>query len=88
MIDVVEMIGYLAGALGLACAIPQLVQVLRTKLVRDLSLTMLYLIIACMITWVVYGMMISNMVIIVCDGILVVLWSYVLVLYYKYRRNA
>jgi len=74
------MLGLVAGAVTSIAAVPQVVRAYRTKRVRDISVWQPVILVAGMILWLAYGVMIgdipliaANIFSIVCNGILIVM---------------
>ena len=81
----IDIIGYIAGVLGIGSFLPQLIKCWRTKSTEDLSVWRYVVYILSLILWIVYGIMISNgPLIVVCIITLVIA---ILILYFaiKYR---
>jgi MtN3 and saliva related transmembrane protein len=77
------LIGYTAGALGVASFIPQVVKSWKTKSMHDLSWGWLALFTTADILWVIYGILTSSMPVIVTN---VVIGALLLVLIYIKTR--
>lgn len=80
-----DIIGYIAGVLGIGSLLPQLIKCWRTKSTEDLSIWRYVVYILSLILWIVYGVMISNgPLIAVCIVTLIIA---ILILYFaiKYK---
>jgi len=56
----IEIIGFIAGFLVVAAALPQLIKSLKTKTTKDISLMMYLTICLGLLLWLVYGILISS----------------------------
>lgn len=72
-----EILGYIAGTLTIVSFVPQVVKTLRTKDTKGLSWLMWILLVLSAIAWIGYGieleslpMLITNAVVIVCAGLI------------------
>ena len=77
--DIVVIIGYIAGALTTISFVPQVVRTWRLKETKDFSLVMLLLFAAGMLLWTVYGIWIGSIPIIAANIVtfglvLILLW--------------
>lgn len=78
MIIMPEMIGYLAATLTTVSFLPQAILTIRTKDTESLSLSMYSMFTLGVFCWLVYGVCISNKVIIVANTITLALASLIL----------
>ena len=76
----VELIGALAGALTTISFVPQVVQVLRTRRVADISLGMYVVFVSGIALWWTYGLLIHSWPILVANSITLLLAGTVLVM--------
>lgn len=84
MENFVSSLGLVAGVLTTASFIPQVLQCVRTRHTKDLSLPM-YLALAFGIAlWFIYGMLIHQPPVILANGVSFILVSIVLYLKFKY----
>ena len=60
MIDYIEVIGLIAGALGMVGNVPQAIKVVRTRQTEDLSLATFATISLAAIAWFTYGCLIGS----------------------------
>ncbi len=67
--DLVTAIGLVAAACTTTASLPQALKVIKTKSTKDLSLTMYSLVVVGIILWILYGIMINNLVIILANSI-------------------
>jgi len=80
----IEIIGFLAASLTTVSFLPQALRVIRTQSTSDLSLLMYTLFIIGVSLWLVYGILLDNLVIIVANAITLVLSGTV---YYVIIKN-
>lgn len=80
-----ETIGYIAGILTTIAFIPQVVQIYRTKSVKDVSLTMFLLFTLGVAMWLAYGLMTRSFPVIVANAVTLTL-SF-LILYFKWKYS-
>lgn len=78
MINMPEMIGYLAATLTTASFLPQAILTIRTKDTESLSLSMYSLFTLGVFCWLVYGLYISDKAIIFANAITLVLAASIL----------
>ena len=83
---IADIIGYAAGAIGIASWIPQAIKSYKTRSVNDLSILMIALILIGTILWVIYGFLVHDMPIISVNTVLVMVISYLLYLKMKYEK--
>ena len=77
--DIVVIIGYIAGSLTTISFVPQVIRTWKLKETKDFSLVMLLLFAAGMLLWTVYGIWINSIPIIVANIVtfglvLILLW--------------
>jgi MtN3 and saliva related transmembrane protein len=65
----IGVIGIIAGIFTTSSFIPQIVKIVRTQRVRDLSLMMFLLCTAGIIMWLIYGMLIRELPIILANSV-------------------
>jgi MtN3 and saliva related transmembrane protein len=80
-----EVIGYTAGALTTLAFVPQVVQIYRTKSVKDVSLAMFLLFTLGVALWLGYGIMTHSFPVVAANAITLML-SFV-ILYFKWKYN-
>lgn len=81
----IEMLGFTATLLINVAYVPQVIQTIRTKNVKGLSLPMFIVLIVAGTLWTVYGILIHNYPVIVCNSINVI--QSCIILYYKVKYN-
>jgi MtN3 and saliva related transmembrane protein len=79
IMDIVVIIGYIAGALTTISFVPQVIRTWKLKETKDFSLVMLLLFAAGMLLWTVYGIWINSIPIIAANIVtfglvLILLW--------------
>ena len=80
-----EMMGYTAGALTTLAFVPQVLQIYRTKSVKDVSLAMFLLFTLGVALWLGYGIMTHSFPVVAANATTLVL-SFV-ILYFKWKYN-
>lgn len=80
-----EMMGYTAGALTTLAFVPQVIQIYRTKSVKDVSLAMFFLFTLGVALWLGYGIMTHSFPVVAANAITLML-SFV-ILYFKWKYN-
>jgi len=80
----VDIIGYLAAIVGTSMMIPQVVKILRTKKVRDLSWAMVMLFFLNCALWLAYGWMIKSYPVVIANCISLVTAMVQMGLKYRY----
>lgn len=73
-----ELIGLMAAILTTASFIPQVYKVYKTKSVKDISLWMFLLFTLGVLLWLVYGLIISNLPIIIANFFTFIMALYIL----------
>ncbi len=83
--DLATLIGFLAAILGTICWVPQLVKVLRSRQVEDLSMGTNLLLLSTITLWLIYGILLkewplilANLFSICCVGTIVwakIIWG-------------
>ena len=81
----VEIFGYLAAILTTAAFLPQLIKTIKTKKADDVSLTTLVMFIIGVVSWIIYGYVISSYPLLIANVITLVLNLLILIskLYFK-----
>ncbi|WP_298354238.1 SemiSWEET transporter [Runella sp.] len=80
-----EVMGYTAGALTTLAFVPQVVQIYRTKSVKDVPLAMFLLFTLGVALWLGYGIMTHSFPVVAANAITLML-SFV-ILYFKWKYN-
>ena len=81
----IEILGLAAGTITSITFLPQVIQIWKTKSVKDLSLQMLLLLILGVGMWLTYGIIILNVAIIYTNSM--VLAMSLIMLYFKWKFN-
>ncbi|MFC1741135.1 SemiSWEET family sugar transporter [Nanoarchaeota archaeon] len=81
-----ELIGYTAAVVGTALMLPQVIKIITTKKVRDLSWGTLWLYFFNCTLWLTYGAMIKAMPVVICNFIALIISIIQLTLKHKYSR--
>jgi len=81
-------LGLIAGVLTTIAYLPQLIKTWQTKSAHDLSWSMLIVLCAGIILWLVYGFYIQNIPIIAANIVTFVFTSMILVLKIKYKQES
>jgi len=82
--DVVTLVGLVAGTLTTIAFLPQLLHTWRTKSAKDISLGMFLTFCTGVLLWLIYGFMIQSLPVILANGVTLVLAGVILVLKLKY----
>jgi MtN3 and saliva related transmembrane protein len=78
-------LGLIAATLTTFAYLPQSIKAIKTKHTKDLSLPMILMLEFGLITWLIYGILISSVPIIAANTISIVLMSIILYLKIKYK---
>ncbi|WP_369049070.1 SemiSWEET transporter [Tenacibaculum sp. UWU-22] len=78
-------IGLIAATCTTISFLPQAIQVIKTKHTKDLSLTMYLLFTVGIFLWFIYGLVISDLPMIIANGITLIFSSIILVMKLKYK---
>jgi MtN3 and saliva related transmembrane protein len=82
-----NILGTVAGILTSIAAMPQLIKVLKSKNVNDLSWHMIAILVTGLSLWVWYGMIKNELPIIISNGFAVAVNLSLLICYFKFRNN-
>ncbi len=83
--DYVTLIGLVAAALTAIAFFPQLMKVWKTKSTRDISLGMFSIFSSAVFLWFIYGLLISNLPVIIANFLVFVQAFAILVFKVKYK---
>jgi MtN3 and saliva related transmembrane protein len=86
-LELVTIVGIVAGIFTSASLLPQLIKIIKEKKVEDLSMGMFVSLMIGIVLWVVYGFMRDDLPIIITNGFSVLLNAIILVLRAKYKRE-
>ena len=79
----IEILGLVAGTITSITFVPQVIKIWKTKSAKDLSLVMLLLLIAGVLLWLTYGLLIKDTAIIYTNSM--VLGMSMIMLFFKLR---
>jgi MtN3 and saliva related transmembrane protein len=83
--DLITVLGFVAGALTTAAFLPQVIKTWRSKSSKDISLPMVSLMASGVFLWFLYGLLTGSLPIIVANIVSFILVLCVLVLALRYR---
>ncbi|OGI02571.1 MAG: hypothetical protein A2Y25_09700 [Candidatus Melainabacteria bacterium GWF2_37_15] len=83
--DCTSIIGTIAATLTTASFIPQVIQVVKTKQTRDISLSMFITFTIGVLGWLIYGILLNAMPIIIANLVVFVLTMIIIVYKLRYR---
>jgi len=83
--ELVNILGYVAGTLTTISLLPQVIQTWRTKSAKDISLEMFCILAAGVFLWIIYGIRIMAYPIIICNSVTLVFVAMIILLKVKYR---
>jgi MtN3 and saliva related transmembrane protein len=81
-----NILGLVAGGITSVAMLPQLIKVLKEKDVKDLSLSMIVVLITGLSLWVWYGFMKDELPIILSNAFAVLVNIALLISYFKFRK--
>ena len=82
-----RIIGLTAATLTMFAFIPQIIKILKTNSVRDVSVTTLLQLAIGVTLWILYGWHLKDAIIITANSITLVSLITLLILYFKYGRE-
>jgi len=77
----IEILGLLAGTITSITFVPQVIKIWKTKSAKDLSLVMLLLLIAGVLLWLTYGLLVKDTAIIYTNSMVLIMSM--IMLYFK-----
>lgn len=80
-----NMIGYIAAGLITICLVPQLIKIINTKNVKDISWLTYTLLLIAEVLWLVYGILLVDVRIIVANAVSATCSTTILILYIIYK---
>lgn len=83
--DTFTIIGLIAATCTTIAFLPQVIQVIRTKHTKDLSLAMYIILTIGVALWFIYGLLIEDLPIIIANAITLILASIILGMKLKYK---
>jgi MtN3 and saliva related transmembrane protein len=84
--DWIELTGHIGSILSSITFIPQVFKVYKTKSAKDLSLTMMLIVLSSTIIWLIYGIGKELLPVIICNAIICLLS--VLLIYFKFSYKS
>ncbi len=81
--DYVKLLGLVAGTITSVTFLPQVIRIYKTKSAKDISSTMLGMLIVGVALWLVYGIVVDDIAIMYTNGM--VLFRSLIMLYFKFR---
>ena len=85
--DNIEILGLLAGTITSITFIPQVIHVYKTKSAKDMSLTMLLLLLLGVSMWLGYGVIVKSIAIIYTNSMVFFMACLLLFFKYKYGKS-
>lgn len=82
--QVITIIGLVAGALNTFCYLPQVIKIWKTKQTRDLSLAMYLILTTGTILWFIYGLALNQAPIYLANGVALLLTISIVYLKIRY----
>ncbi len=83
----VDILGYAAGAVTAFTFLPQVVKTWKEKSAKDISLYMFLIAFVNEIMWLVWGLLINNMVVILTNAVMLVMSGIMIGLKLKYNQD-
>lgn len=83
----VQILGLIAGALTAIASMPQLIKVIKTKNVEDISWLMLVILISGLSLWIWYGFEQNELPIILSNSFAVLINTTLLIFYFIFREK-
>jgi len=78
-------IGILAACLTMFAFLPQVIKIIQTKSVKDISPLALFQFLLGVFFWLIYGIHLGDYIIILANGVSVLIFTIALILYVKYK---
>ena len=85
--DMITLIGFIAGGLTTASFVPQVVKTARTRSARDISEAMLLVFLAGLALWTLYGVQVGSQPIIAANVITICLVGAILAMKVQFRNR-
>ena len=82
--ELVNLLGFVAGSLTTVSLLPQVIQTWRTKSAKDISLEMFCILAAGVLLWIIYGIRIMAYPIIICNSVTLGFIAAIIALKIKY----
>ena len=80
-------IGLSAAILTMFAFVPQIIKVLKTKSVKDVSITTLFQLCLGVSLWIAYGVHLKDKIIIAANSVTLITVTILLCLYFNFRRQ-
>ncbi len=80
-----EIIGWLAAFLTTFSFVPQAIKVYKSKSTKDISLYMFLIFTIGVLSWLIYGIIISNLPVILANAVTLVLSLFILIYKLRYK---
>jgi len=84
---IINIIGFVAGVLMAITMVPQIIQSLKTKSVKDISFLMMALYVTASFLWMIYGILIKSLPVAITDGFAFCISSMQLFIKIKYTKH-
>ena len=81
--DYIKLLGLVAGTITSVTFLPQVIRIYKTRSAKDLSSTMLGMLIVGVAMWLAYGIAVNDIAIMYTNGM--VLFLSLIMLYFKFR---
>lgn len=85
IMNFITILGLIAAVCTTTSLMPQTIKIIKTKHTKDLSLGMYILMVAGVLLWLIYGIILKNLPLIAANGISMVFSSTILYLKIKYK---
>ena len=85
MVDYVMTLGFVASTLTVSAFLPQVIKAWKTKLTKDVSSLMFFMLIIGNILWLVYGVLINSLPLVITNILIFIFASTILILKIKYK---
>jgi MtN3 and saliva related transmembrane protein len=84
--NVTEVFGHVASVLSSVAFVPQVYYTWKTKSVKDLNLSMIFIVFISTIIWLIYGISNSLLPVIICNAVICALSFTLIVFKIKYKN--
>lgn len=85
--EITQALGMLGTFVSISTLIPQIIKMLKTKSVFDLSIATMFIQSICVSTWLAYGFMTDNIPLIVVNAVMITNTVIMIVLKIKYSKH-
>lgn len=83
----IDIIGMIAGILLIISLIPQLIKIISSKSSKDVSIFMFIILLVSEILWLIYGLLKSDLQLIVTNGITSIITLLIIIYSWVYNKN-